>query len=100
MTFRGSHPVLCFPLLKSSALRPTHAGPYIYIYICVYFCSHIIAHISSQKRGAQEVDVLADIWLARCVRPEVTMRVTAPLPAEKGPYIFVCHPHGYLASSE
>eukprot|EP00439_Symbiodinium_sp_Y106_P016267 s3848_g2.t1 len=29
----------------------------------------------------------------------VTMRVTAPLPADKGPYIFVCHPHGIIGVS-
>lgn len=29
---------------------------------------------------------------------EVTLKATSQLPAEKGPYIFVCHPHGVLAS--
>lgn len=27
---------------------------------------------------------------------EVTLKATTPLPADKGPYIFVCHPHGHL----
>ena len=42
-------------------------------------------------------DSSARMESADSMTSEVTMRVTAPLPADKGPYIFVCHPHGNSA---
>ena len=38
-------------------------------------------------------------WRWACRYFPVTLRPTAALPPEKGPYIFVCHPHGIIGVS-
>eukprot|EP00435_Cladocopium_sp_Y103_P073224 s16_g42.t2 len=92
--------------LTVTALAVARGGIYLRSAIAAYVC-WILLDPSPTKGGYEWLwklgvtDMLRRSWFWRSAAQyfPVTLKATAPVPAEKGPYIFVCHPHGIIGVS-
>lgn len=92
--------------LTVNALAVARGGIYLRSAIAAYVC-WILLDPSPTKGGYEWLwklgitDMLRRSWFWRYAAQyfPVTLKATAPVPAEKGPYIFVCHPHGIIGVS-
>lgn len=81
-------------------------GIYLRSAIAAYVC-WILMDPSPSKGGYESLwklgitNMLRRSWFWRLAVQyfPVTLKATAKLPADKGPYIFVCHPHGIIGVS-
>lgn len=92
--------------LVFTAVALARGGVYLRTAIAAYICWILVD--PSPARGGYEslwnlgvTGMLRRSWMWRwaCRYFPVTLKATSQLPAEKGPYIFVCHPHGIIGVS-